>query len=293
MAGVTRGNVYNLLAAQFYRLTETGLPAGQLDTTVALVNASTSHAYKIAGTTEATLPDPTYGRVTFRDGATFQGAVVTGLSDTGDITITTNAWDATLNKLFSGVNVDTTTITNATISSTGMNIISPYVIGCLLTAQIYSRDAATLGTTKHTTWVIGACSARVSIPSLTQNDGENPSTATITLTPRAATKLPVGAAFGANQNFGDNKEFVYAITADNPFALTMFVQDAIATTYTTAYLPTSSDVASGNTTNLFAVNGTPTAPTSIVTTTGVVTLAAAGTAGQIAAALYQTLFDTV
>lgn len=285
-----RGNVYSYVHAQFYRVTAEGYPIGQLDPD-SLTPLDVSSAYKITGGVTANIGTPDFQRITFRDGSKFQGAVDGGLIDPGSIELEVNFYDATLNKLFFGVNTDTSTIINATQSSFGYTTTSPYDIGVLLTAQLYSRDASTRGASQFITYVIPLCQARINAPSFNQDGGENPSTATITLQLKVASNDVIGASFGSNQNFEGNEELMYTITSDKPYALTSFIADGVATTYTTEYLPTSEDVAGGNTTNYFGVDGVVTAPTSIVSTTGIVTLAAAGDSGDVACAFYQTDFE--
>lgn len=286
---ITRGNVYSFVHCQFYRVTPEGYPIGTLDPDN-LTPLETSNAYKVAGGVDANFGTPEFQRITFRDGSKFQGAVDGGLIDPGQVEITINFYDATLNNLFFGVNVDTSTITNTTQSSYGYTTTSPYDVGVLLTSQIYSRDASTRGSSQFVTYVIPLAQARINAPSFNQDGGENPSTATITLQLKVADNDVIGVPFGSNQNFEGNEELMYTITSDKPYSLMSYVADGIATTYTTEYLPTSEDVAGGNTTNYFGIDGVVTAPTSISATTGVVTLAAAGNSGDVASAFYQTDF---
>lgn len=291
MAGVSIGSVYSFLYAQIWRQTDAGLPTGQLDP-ASLVNDTTSHAYLLTGI-EGTLPEYSYGNVSFRDGNVLRGNVETGLESLTNGTITLNTYDATLNTLLVGGNVDTTSIVNATISSTNAGQNVPYTIGIMLTMKQFSRVPATWGHTKFLTLVYPSCTARYTPPSVNQSSGENPMTGSLVFTPREGSKFPTGNAFSSTQGWKNNRTFEYFISADYPYALSMYVQDGTETDYIVGYLPVSSTVTSGNTTNLFTINGTVTAPTSISTSTGVVVKAAAGTAGQIAAALYQTAFAPI
>lgn len=287
---ISRGNIYSFVHCQFYRVNSAGVPVGQLDPD-ALVADSTSHAYKVTGAVSADFPTPEFGRVTFRDGSKYQGAVDTGLIDPGTITISTNFYDADLNTLFFGVKKDTTTIANTVGSSFGWTTSSPFDIGAILTAQIYSRDTATLGASQFINYIIPRAQARISAPSFNQDNGENPSTAEISLQLKISNTDVLGIAFGTNQGFEGNQAIMYTITSAAPYALTTYIEDGVSTGYTTAYLPTSDDVATGNTTNYFAQNGVVTAPTSISTTTGDVVITP-GSSGHIANALYQTNFTT-
>lgn len=90
----------------------------------------------------------------------------------------------------------------------------------------------------------------------------------------------------------DSTDFVDVVTAD-PVHFFAFKQDASATTFTTTYKPTSSVVTLNATQNAFAIGGTPTALSSISTTTGVATLSAAGSSGVMDTLMYPTAFVPV
>lgn len=98
---------------------------------------------------------------------------------------------------------------------------------------------------------------------------------------------------GLNLNLEANStDFVDVITASAVHFMS-FKQDGTATTFTTTYKPTSSVVTLNATQNAFAIGGTPTALSSISTSTGVATLAAAGSSGVIDTLMYPTDFVPV
>jgi len=110
---------------------------------------------------------------------------------------------------------------------------------------------------------------------------------TVTISPTMSANHAWGTAFGSNENFAGNKTEVVYMSANAPYAMTCWIADGTATTYTVEYVPKSSDVASGNTTNVFTIDGAVTAPTSFATATGLVTIAAAGSSGDLHCSFYQ------
>ena len=288
----TRGNIYAFERAYVWRVGSNGIATCQLDPDNLTVN-TTSHAYAISGPIEAQLPRPTFGKAEFKGGMSYEGSADTGLESISTGTMTASQMDDSLDALLQGGLVDTTSLTNATISSTNGLNPSPRQVGLMLVARKQSRLSASAGANKYIHYIYPKCQMRTIDPSLTQASGMNVAPLALEFSPQVTSKFHTGIAFGANQAWQNNSNFMYRITSDNPYALTIFVQNASATTYTTEFLPTSSAVTSGTTTNWFTVGGVATAPTSIVTTTGVVTLAAAGSSGVVALAFYQTAYTAV
>jgi hypothetical protein len=105
-----------------------------------------------------------------------------------------------------------------------------------------------------------------------------------------------GQVFGSTGlNLGleaDSADYVDYITPD-AFCIHAYRQDGSTTTFTTAYRPLSSTITLNATSNPFTVGGTPTALSSLNTTTGVATLAAAGTTGIYDVLTYSTAFVPV
>lgn len=92
----------------------------------------------------------------------------------------------------------------------------------------------------------------------------------------------------------NSTDFVDVVTAD-PVHFMAFSQDSggPTTTFTCTYKPTSSVVTLNATQNAFAIAGVPTALSSLNTSTGVATLAAAGTTGVRDTLMYATAFVPV
>lgn len=289
---MARGNVYAFEKALVWRVGDDGIATGQLDPD-SLTPNTTSHAYLINGPITATLPDVSFAAAEFRGGGSYEGRADMGVQSVGEGTLNVSQLDAALDALLQGGSVDTTSLSGATITSPNSLNPSSRTVGLMLIGRIQRRETASAGDNQYLHIIYPKVQMRSVTPNLTQEGGTNPSPVTLKFQASVATKFPVGVAFGANQGWYQNSEFHYRMIASNPYALTVFVQDALATTYITGYRPVSSVVTGGNTNNWFSVDGVVTAPTSIDTTTGVVTLAAAGTSGKVAVAFYQTQFVAI
>lgn len=288
----TAANPYKLKYVQLFRYNDNGEPIGDLDPDN-LTPGETGHAYFVTGVTGVEFDDSEMDEIEFYDGSEYQGSVDGGIIKAGNATLTLNTIDANLNELLFGVNVDTTDITNVTASSYGFTKDVTYQIGAILSSFAHVRKpVASLGKIKWHCVFIPKCTARITkVPSMNQEAGRNPVTYTLRLSIQKTSMNEQGIAYGTNQGFGGNKEFITWKNADAPFALTSFVEDGAATGYTTAYLPTTSEVTSGKTTHRFVQDGVVTAPTSFSTSTGDVVITP-GSSGDIASVLYQTNFVT-
>lgn len=287
---VNKGNLFSILYMQVYRLTAGGIGVGTMNPN-ALTPGATGHAYRVVGVISNTLPAPTYELATFQGDQKILGQADLGVTDFGSFEIQLAGIDATLETLLAGHNVDTTTITSATISSPNTAVGSVNQVGIILTGQIQSRDTATQGTNQYYTLIFPRCEVRVSRPGLSQSGGINPNPVTLNVVPTLGGHFPGGNAFSATQAWDDNKSLFYSIVANAPYSFTAFVQDSSDTTYVLGYRPTTNTT--NQTDHIWTVNGAITAPSSVDTTTGVVTLAAAGTSGHIATGLYKTNFVAI
>jgi hypothetical protein len=116
--------------------------------------------------------------------------------------------------------------------------------------------------------------------------------------PSFTTKLHDGRIFGStgtglNMQLEGDKTDNYDLISQYPIHITSFKSDAAATTFITPYRPVSTVVTVNASPNEMIKNGTATALTSIVTTTGVATLAAAGTAADMHVLTYETEYVPV
>lgn len=288
MTAPTRYSNYGLDIVNFWRVGSTGIAHGQLDPAATLTPNTTSHALAFYNDViTAGLPDVQRKRATFA-GQNFIGGAYFGISDVPEFDIELANFDTRLLSMSVGGNQDVTTILNALITSLNFNNPIPNDMGLSFSHAIQSRDSGTDGTTAYETWVFPRVNIQVRRPNgATASDGENTQSVTVTVQPSMATKHPWGAAFGSNEGFAGNKNIGYIISGDRPYGLTAWVANGSATTFVTEFTPYSSGVTSGKTNNVFSINGTVTAPTSISTSTGTVTVAAAGTTDDRHVAFYQ------
>jgi hypothetical protein len=284
-----RGNIYSLQYAWFTRINSSGIATGQLDPDALPSAPATSSAYLLKGPMTLKVPKPKYARAEFKGGARWEGRADQGLDGVDDGELQLSQFDPDMLALTQGGKVDTTTLSGATISA--MNSINPSpVTGALCTIGRIQKRASRGNAYFHLFYPL--CQLRAVGLDLTQEGGTNPSPLTLQIIPEVGNYFPVGVAFGANQDWYEYSEFSFYMEADYPYYLTCFLQDGSEDTITLPYLPVKSTVTSGKTDNWVVRNGTPTAPTSISTTTGDVVMAAAGTASQFTDIMYPTLFKT-
>jgi len=271
-----------------WRVSATGINYGQLDPLATETGDTVSNALAFIGDPiSAALPDVQYRRATF-GGARFLGSAYMGIDPIGEFEIQLTSADANLYAMLKGGNIDTTTISGAQITSPNNNSTSPNDIGLMFTVASQSGDDGTDGDTEYRTYVFPRAQAFIREAGGNVTSGENPQAVTMSVSPTLASKHPWGAAFGSNEGFAGNKTDHYMLQAQYPYGLTTWIADGSETTFEVEFLGASTTVTSGNTDNVFSINGTVTAPTTFAgTSTGVVTVAAAGSDGDNHCAFYQ------
>ena len=215
------------------------------------------------------------------------GSAFMGTNPIGTFEVQLSSMDANLISMSKGGNIDTTTISGATLFSQNNNAQQPNDMGMMYTRAIQDRESGSDGDTKYITTIIPRCQIFMQDGGGNVSDGENPQAVTLTVTASMASKHAWGTAFGSNEGFAGNKTDHIYVTAEYPYGLTTWIADGSETTFEVEFVPASSAVTSGNTDNVFTINGTVTAPTSISTSTGVVTVAATGSDGDNHCAFYQ------
>ena len=259
----------------------------QLDPTGTLTPDTTSHGITYIGeASNLTIPESVYKRFTF-GATTFKGSALAGIEPpdalTGTISITKDA----LNVLSNDATLDTTTVANAIVTSTNPNNLVPNTVGCMFSQPKQTASSGCDGATEYRTFILPKGQMVANPSALTVDAGNDTQPVNLTFTPTMSNTHGWGTAFGTNEGFADNKTWYYWLESDYPYLCTTWIADGVETTFTTEYLPAFSDVTNGNTYNIFTINGTVTAPTSFSTTTGLVTVAAAGTSGDVHTVFYQ------
>lgn len=289
---MSRANYFSFDKVFFWRVDDNGIAVGQLNPDSLGSPPQTSHAKDIYGPITGTLPNSSQVAATFRGGGRAEGRAAMGLQEVGEGSLNLSQVDSDLMALLSGANVDTTSMTNVEIFARDNTRPSAVQGGLMLVLRRQVRSGASAGKNKYVTIVYPLVEARLSIGNVTQEGGQNPTPATLTFQPSITNQFMTGVDFGANQGWYNNEEFEFILHAEYGFALTAFVADGVATTFTLAYKPIYNTVTDGKTNQWFARNGALLAPTSVSPTTGVVTLAAAGTSGDKHVAFYQTAYQT-
>lgn len=291
---MAQGNVYGFSALQLWKRGSDGYAYGQIADITAPGTNVTSHAYAMFDGISATLPEVTRALAEFRGGSVHQGSAFMGTERLAPVPVELSNYDDTLNTLVGNGNADTTTVSGWTISGINEQNPSPTQLGAMLTLRFQSRASGTDGDNMYLNVLMPNCTGVYSrVSAITQNGGENPSPSRLTLALAAASKHPTGVAFGSNQGWYNSRTSLYFIVTAYPLAVSSYFADGVATTFILGYRPKYSTVTTGNTNNWTAKNGTATAATSINTTTGVVTLAAAGSSGDKHVVIYPTEFTAI
>lgn len=280
------GHVAGATYAQFWRVDQYGRMCGTQSSPDSIANNTTTSARRLRGMTGFDMADAERSRVDFRDADGVVGSLyfASDSAPTGNMTVETV--DSILRNMAEGGNTDTTTISGWTIW--GSNNMKPNAnnLGCCITRRYQSRDSGTDG---DALWLNEIYLLQLSMKD-PQAAYQDKSTAQIGVTAIAQGRFPNGVAFGANQGFYDNKTYAIKLLTDNPISFTTYIANGTATEFTLPYLPSSSVVTAATKPNYMAINNTEVAPSAVSTSTGVVTLAAAGSAADFVSIIYETEF---
>lgn len=279
------GRVFNLEFAYIMRRGSDGYVTGQLDPDNVGVGPTVSPAYFIKGGMKLTAPKATRRTAEWSDYGAPSGKRQGGIDSIGTGTLEVNQVDSTLATLINGGSIDTTTFVGAEISSDNNANPTPNTLAFVGIASIDIPGGGTVY--KH--FVYPNCTISKSQPDVNQLEGQakNPNSITLTIEPSMADTFPVGVPFGSNQGWYGNQEFAFDMDVENPLFMDTWIADGSATTFNLSALPKKSTVTSGKTDNWVTKNGTPTAPTSISTSTKAVVIASAGSAGDLWDVWYQ------
>lgn len=289
-----KGNVAQFVYAQFYTRYQ-GKAYGQL-TDPANVDVSgggvTSHAYLVRDPIRATIPQVTRAINEFVGGAGLLGQMMGGIESLGQIDVEFANFDGYLMQLANKSLIDTTTISGATIVAP--NHSNPVLrnLGAIFTARFQSREAGSDGDFYYINFCIPNFEMEIDMATFTREAGRNVSPARGVIRPSFTDKFFNGVAFGANQNFHNNRTDYFYVIGEHPYALTTFIAGDTETEFTLGYLPVNAGVTSGNTVNWFTKNGTPTAPSSVDLEDGGVAISAA-TEEDLWHAFYQTDLEAI
>jgi hypothetical protein len=271
------------------RRTSTGFPMGVLATPEAPVAGSTYNAYRIVGYVENTAPEATIEEATRVAGQSVKGKRQLGISDLGSLTLTLSDYDESFHAMVTDSLVDETTMTDWPTTSPNFNLASrPQLILCMTTG--FQTDS---GDNQYANYLYHNVQIAPVIPGGSQSGGVNPNPMVYTVTPSKSSRTGLGRLYSAAAlNVVDDSDIMQVIRTQAPIFVTTFIKDAADTTIQLPYLPTSSGATGAAGNSIVDDVGATLAVTSVVTTTGIVTLAAAGVSGHKVVVGFQTDYVT-
>ena len=295
MAGLTAASMMQAGAyfVQVAKRTAAGYPVGTVADPETITANTTSSALFVGSLDSFTPPVPTTEFAVDRGGQAVRGSMALGNSDFGSATIQLSEFNETLNALIKDAAVDLTSVVGW--ASSPANVAQKHFprTVTMVTGRAWSD---TDGADYWLTWVFHNCQwMEASGGGTSQASGVNPNPVSYTLNLSKSSKFFTGVAFSetAGQYVVGGTDAWTKIRSRYPLALTTYVADGSATTFILGYRPYYSTVTTGNNDNSFTKNGVATAPTSCVTSTGVVTIAAAGDSGDVHVAVYPTEFTAI
>lgn len=229
---------------------------------------------------------PTYEQAQERGGQSLGPQRDLGATAWGQPTITLSRYDEQLDGIVNDYTPDTTTLSAAifTARNARRSRQVPLVVGIVV-----GFDSET-DPENYLTIIYPNCSMRPAKPGSSQTGGTNPNPLAMQLVCSPAENTGVGPDFAdLNLDLADQQDTDFIIRGRYPYYLVTYVGNGVATTFTTPYLPVSSDAA-GTVANLISLNGAPASVTTIVPSTGVVTKPA-GASNDILQLLIQTQFQ--
>jgi hypothetical protein len=276
------------------KITSAGYAAGQVANPESVTPPTVSGALVLPTIIDSSGVSVTRSVYTERSGGVIRQNIDGGVESVTPVTVNFGRFSSALAALSSNVataNVDTVG-TVGTIKHGGYDIapedLNNVFVGILHQASRYASGSFTAGV--WTLKLYGNCQLSPNDYGTNQSTGENPFPAQWTATPSKTTKAPWGQLWSAlSLGYGNNETFMHPMTSTYPLHIATAWVDGIVTTFTLPYLPLNSDAAiTGR--NIITKNGVRTAVTSVNTTTGVVTIASAGSSGDIWVVVYETNF---
>jgi len=253
---------------------------------------TTTHAYYVGGLDSFSGAAAVYEKVTIKAGQQTIGNVTLGISDFGDPTIQLAEYNEVLNAYIKGATADVTSVSGWAMNPTNINQVTfPRFITLIAAKWLHSTDLTEywLNWIYHNVQWIPASQGGSS-----QAGGVNPNPLTYILQQSKSTRQVTGVTMSASSGtyVVGGSDTCTVIRSVHPLALTTYVANGSATTFTLGYRPFYSTVTTGNTDNSTTLNGVATAVTTISTTTGAVVMAA-GTTADIWEVVYPTDFVAI
>lgn len=254
----------------------------------ALAVNETTHAYVVESIRDFTPSGGELTTVVFEGGDKRLGTMQFGDTGKTGFTFTLEDIQNSLITALHGTAVDTTSNSEFEQFSTYASAASAVAVGVGVITTLKDRDS---GAKKFRTTIFPSCSIVFS-SQYGGFQGKNTIQASVSVSP--SSYHPLGTALSAmSMSLPDNQCDAFEMITDNRLHMTAFRSNAAATTFVTGYRPLSTTVTLNASPNWFARNGTDQALDSIVTTTGVATMAAAGTSGDMNVLIYETNYVAI
>ena len=244
--------------------------------------------YRIKYPISLTPPTPNRRLATRVGGQAPRGQRDLGMSSLGTFPIEMDSYDETFHALVSGSAVDVSTVSEWAVTSPNVQKVTlpKFILGMSIG---YLTEA---GNPEFLTAIFHNVQIRPVMPSGSQSDGENPNPMRYEVVPDVSSRTGIGRLYSAMaMSVQENSDMSMMIRYSKEIFLATYIKDGTATTFTLPFLPTSSD-ATGAAANSITNNGSTQAVTSVNTSTGVVTLSAAGTSGHIVVTAFPTDYVT-
>lgn len=281
-----RGSLIGCQYCQIWLAGSDGLMYG--DAGEGAANGTVTHALLLRNPVSAQVPNPARIVTNLKGGNRWLGQYQFGIDTVGNFPLVIEDVDADMFALASDSDVDDTTNTRWNQFTDNKNNGNLPQMGIALSTPFQSRDDGSDGVNLWINYFIPKCQIDVNFPQMGyQAEGQ----VTCQVSPTMATKKPTGEDFTAMRAKG-GRVLMYVIVAPKPLALTMQIGAATpVTTIQLAYKPTSTVVGASNAANQLTIDGTITALSSVVTSTGVATKSSAGTTADKNVVLYETDFE--
>lgn len=255
---------------------------------------TTSHSYVCFNPVSFEHPSPTRTEWTDFGGQSIRAQKLGGVETLGSGTFTLSEYDNTMHAMIASTAVDSASVTDWELTPSNINAVNipAFFLVASLKSQVVN-DVTGVVTDKWSHTVYPNVQMAVTPPNHSQSGGVNPQPVQFTFTPSFSGRRLDGRTFlAANTTVVGGRDVRYNLQTDYPVTATLYVKDGSTTTFILGYRPKAS-TATGVLNNSITNNGVTEAVTSVDTTTGVVTLAAAGTTAHIINVLYETEYVAI
>jgi hypothetical protein len=264
-----------------------GYPVGMAANPDSVANNTTLSAHVIQALRSLTHPEKTVTRAFDRADMKIYGQMYLGVEDFGEGSFELSADDEVFDMAIKKAAVDNTIATDMAVVPGNEAEVDPPAMFLSATVRKQLRNG-TFWFDNH--FYNNALINKPKPADVSQNGGESPNPLTYNFAPSLSERLITGHLFADTAlDVLEDEDTYTRIRSTYPLTWTTFKGNGVATTIQLPYLPVLSG-ATGAANNIVTLNGETVAVTSINTTSGLVTLADAGDAGDWFLVVYQTNF---